>query len=35
MTVEEGGSKIVSGGETKRKAEDGQREGADRTRIGL
>lgn len=35
MTVEEGGSQIVSGGEMERKAEDGQREGADRTRIGL
>lgn len=35
MTAEEGGSQIVSRGETERKAEDGQGEGADRTRIGL
>lgn len=35
MTVKERGRKIVSREEMERKAEDGQREGAERTRIGL
>lgn len=35
MTMEGGGSEIVSREEMERKAEDEQGEGADRTRIGL